>query len=37
MGERDDEKWAEAVEQEEEHRRLLTVVSQQWEQITENL
>lgn len=36
-GIREDEQWQEEVEQEEEHRRLLGVVSQQWQQITEGL
>jgi|SRR5580700_20710 hypothetical protein len=34
---RNEKKWAEAVEREDEHRRLLVQVSQQWQKITESL
>jgi hypothetical protein len=34
---RDDDKWQAAVEQEEEHKRLLGVVSERWRQITRRL
>lgn len=37
MGVRDVDKWAAAVEAEEEHRRQLQAVSDKWEQITEEL
>lgn len=37
MGERDADLWAQAVEEEEEHKRLLGVVSRKWDEITEDL
>jgi hypothetical protein len=37
MSVRDEEKWEAAVEQETEHKRLLSAVSDKWEELTEDL